>query len=363
MSFDDNDFPYKVSFQRILWKMGFWSRIEIPVLAYSIDDYTKSLKRHDLTDVDVYGELINSDFATYKYIADCKSGRNVKATERAYWLKGVMEFTGATKGFLIKKKISSNTRLFLDKLSIYAIDEKNLSELEKIYYVSNNNDLFSVDYYKKRYQIIDELKDEYAKIYSYLSGRYWYNPLHSNLRILLNMLQKNNFYQQFNQESSTSHKFIILEIAICLSRIVLDCCNYVLHRNISDIPSCVLEYSFGGIAGYNNKRNMFNEIKALLETEMPNEEMNKLLIMQSDFIDGLIKLVANFITESHHSKESIKYLELMQHEIILDKELNFQDLIGPTFSSVGLKLAKDVLRYYIGYANINESIILNCLKK
>ena len=323
MSSNDKDFDYKHRFQRVLWMMGFWTRIEIPVLAYSINTYVDNLKKHDLTDIDVYGEQINLDFSINKYIGDCKSGKNVKSTERIFWLKGVMDYTEANKGFLIKKSVSQNIRLILDKLGIYAVDDANLVELEKLYHTNAISDLYSPEYYTEREKLVSLLTDEYKKIYQFLSQRYWYNQSHVNLAVITSMLNKDDFYKNF-QTGNKVQTFLLLEIIIFYCRLLNECCNYVLHRNIADIQQCVLEYVHGGVSGLNTKKNLVREMKSLLNNYLPNDNIN---INENDvtplFYKPLLEIVITLISEPAMSRDTIRYLEVYQHEVIMNKKYNY----------------------------------------
>lgn len=366
MSSNDKDFDYKIRFQRILWKMGFWTRAEVPVLAYSIDTYAEidKLKKHDLTDIDVFGELINLDFSINKYIVDCKSsGKTVKATERIFWLRGVMDHSKAIKGFLVKKSVSSNIRLILDKLNIYAIDDANLNELENLYRSNSISEIYSLSYYKAREQIIGNLTDEYKKIYQFLSQRYWYNQSHVNLNILQTMLNKDEFYSKFIKDDKV-HTFLLLEIIILFSRILFECCNYVLHRNIADIPQGVLEFIYGGVNGLNSKKNIVREMKNLINKHMPNE---KVQINDHDviphFFKPFIELIATLITEPVMSRDILRYLEILQHEVITEKPYDFQMIFGSSYSHVTIKLAKDIIRYYVKISKVDQSIFNNILSR
>lgn len=362
MSSNDKDFDYKIRFQRILWKMGFWTRSEIPVLAYSTNTYVDNLKKHDLTDLDVYGELLNTDFSINKYIADCKSGRQVKSTERVFWLKGVMEFTKADKGFLIKKNVTDHIRLILDSMNIYAIDNNNLLELEKLYNTSSINELFSKEYYIEREKIIGSLSEEYKKIYQYLSQRYWYNSNHINLNVILTMLNKNEFHKSF-EKNNKSHLFLLLENIIFLTRVIFECCNYVLHRNIADIPQAVLEYIHGGVTGYNQKKNILREIKSMVNTYLPNEAIN---VEENDikpvYYQPLLELILSIITEPLLAKDIIRYLEIFQHEVILEKKYDFNQYFANSYSNITLKLAKDIIRFYSSFTKVNSDIFESILE-
>ncbi len=362
MYFNDNDFNFKIRFQRILWKMGFWARIEIPVICYNIDNTTNNLKRHDLTDVDVYAEKIGYDFSLTKYIVDCKSGNNVRPAERTFWLRGIMDYTHAEKGFLVKKKISENIRLILDKLNIYGIDSKNLAEMEKLYNSLSLERLFSDEYYLERKKIIDSLTDEYQKIYWYLSQRYWFNQNYVNLKTILIMLEKNEFYKNF-KKGNQSHLFLVMEIVISFCRLIFECCNYIIHRNVTEISRGVLEFINGGVNGYTNKINLIKELKPILEEVTPVNSFEKISMIQPTYFESFVKLVATFISEPYNCIDIMRYLELIQHGVITKKDINISEIIGATFSPVSLKLAKDVIRFYLDISKIDKTLFEDIMNK
>lgn len=360
MYFNDYDFEYKIRFQKIMWKMGYWARIEIPVLAYDIDGMTKNLKKHDLTDLDVYGEKINSDFSRIKQIGDCKSGKNVRIVERVFWLKGVMEYTKATKGFLIKKKISNNIRIILDRMQIYGVDDSNLSNLEKIYQTNSLDSLFDMNYYVEKKKIIDSLNDEYEKIYKYLSQRYWFNESYVNLRTLLNMLDKNNFYKKFYQ-GNREHIFLLMETIILLARLLFECCNYVMHRNIADIETAVIEFIHGGVNGLNNKMNMVREIRPILQSITNSEQVAQGVFIKPIYYNELVRIIASFVSDPSNVIDVMRYLEMLQYEIIIDNKVDIGKFIGANYSDITLKLSKDIIEFYIKISKVDQQVLKDIL--
>lgn len=126
---------------------------------------------------------------TFKCIGDCKSGRNVKVFERLFWVRGVKEYLNAEYAYLIKKSISSKAKIFMPKVDVKGIDDQSLSEMENIFH-SLQLTLFSEEYYKGRSEIINQLVDEYKKIYDYMNTRYWFTDLNIGLKVLMTMLKK-----------------------------------------------------------------------------------------------------------------------------------------------------------------------------
>lgn len=343
MYFDDKDFEQKVRFQKILWAMGHWSRIEIPLVIYE-DDNAK-LQKHYLTDIDVYGEIIQPDFSFAKSIGDCKSGKNVKIFERLFWVSGVKEYLNAEHAYLVKKKISTKAKIFMPKVNVKGIDDNSLSAIEKIYH-SSNVGLFSNDYYRARMEIISQLTDEYKKIFDYMNTRYWFTDLNVSMRVLMTMLKKNDFYSAFKKDSKM-HQFLLLEISIMLARTLIKCCNYVVSRDVTCVEQGVMEYIHGGIDGYNNKMQMVREISIPITEIFGNDDVVNKFPVKPVYYDELLKLIIVLIGEASNAKDVIRYIEVMQHEVLLDKKFDYTQIAGLTYSSVGHKLSKDIISFYL----------------
>lgn len=352
MYFDDKDFEQKVRMQKILWNMGNWSRIEIPIVIYEDDNKNRTLQKHYLTDIDVYGEIIQSDFSLKKSIGDCKSGKNVKIFERVFWLKGVKEYLSAEQAYLVKKNISSKAKIFLPKVDIVGIDSDTLTEFEKIYHTSDLN-LFNYDYYKAKVEIIMQLNEEFKKIFDYMNSRYWFTDLNISMRVLMTMLKKNDFYTKFDKKNKI-HKFLILEICIMLTRSIIDCCKYALSRDVINLDVSVIEYIHGGVDGYNNKMQMVREIKHYVQDLFGNKDVANSILVTPEYYKDLLKLIIELIGEAYNANDVIRYLEIMQHEVILEKEINYKEVTGLLYSSVGHKLSKDIVQFYLKHNDIDK---------
>ena len=345
MYFDDKDFLQKVRFQKILWAMGCWSRIEIPIVIYEDDNKNERLQKHFLTDIDVYGEVIQPDFSVTKSIGDCKSGKNIKVFERLFWVRGVKEYLNAKHAYLIKRSISSKAKIFMPKVGVKGVDDQTLAELENIFH-SEHLMLFSKKYYEARAEIIGQLVDEYKKIYDYMNTRYWFTDSNVSMRVLMTMLKKREFYNSFDKHNKM-HSFLLLEICIMLARTLMDCCRYVMSRDVINVEISVMEYIHGGIDGYNNKMQMVREISIPIKEILGTEEVANKILVKPYYYDELLKIIIILIGESSYARDVIRYMELMQHEVLLDTSIDYTQIIGLQYSSVGHKLAKDIIAFYL----------------
>ncbi len=345
MYFDDKDFSQKVRFQKILWSMGYWSRVEIPIVIYEDDNRSEKLQKHYLTDIDVYGEFYQPDFSSTKSIGDCKSGKNVKVFERLFWLKGVKEYLKAEHAYLVKKSISSKAKIFMPKVNISGIDDQALIEMENIFH-SAHLLLFSEDYYKARIKVVGQLEDEYKKIYDYLNTRYWFTDLNVSMRVLMSMLKKRDFYNTFSRNNKI-HSFLLLEICIMLTRTLIDCSRYVISRGVINVEQSVMEYIHGGIDGYNNKMQMVREISAPIKEIFGSDEIANKVLVKPEYYDELLKMIVILIGEASNSKDVVRYMELMQHETLLETQIDYTQIVGLNYSSIGHKIAKDIITFFL----------------
>ena len=358
---DDKDFKQKVKMQKIFWSMGMWSRIDIPIVIYEDDSQNGKLKKHYLTDIDVYSETIQKDFSMEKNIADCKSGSNVKIFERLFWVRGVKEYFGASQAYLVKKSISSKAKIFMPKLDIIGVDEKTLSEFEKIYH-TNGLPLYSEKYYFELDKIIQEYDNEYKKIFDYLVTRYWFTESNVSMKVLLSMLAKRDFYATLDR-NNRNHRFLLMEICIMFARTVLACCRYVLTRDVVNLEQSIMEYIHGGVDGFNLKMNMVREINNELKDVLNNVQLGNSVLIQPSYFKDLVKLIAVILGETNNVKDILRYMEIMQHEIVLGKKFDYNKCMGNDYSLIGHKLSKDIIRFYLKENNISANFFDDIFNK
>ena len=348
---DDKDFEQKIKMQKIFWSMGMWTRIDIPIVIYEDDRQNDKIKKHYITDIDVYSEFIQKDFLIEKSIADCKSGNNVKIFERLFWVKGVKEYLQASQAYLVKKNISSKAKIFMPKIDIIGVDSQTLPELEKIYH-TNAVPLYTKEYYMEIDKIISQYENEYKKIYDYLSTRYWFTESNVSMKVVLSMLKKRDFYKLLDSDNK-NHRFLLMEICIMFARTIISCCRYVLTRDVLNLEQSVTEYIHGGIDGFNSKMSMVREINNELKDVLYDIQLGNSVLIQPAYFKDLVKLIANIIGEANNIKDILRYMEIMQHEIVLERRMDYSKCMSSEYSTIGHKLAKDIVFFYLKENNID----------
>ena len=358
---DDKDFKQKVMMQKIFWAMGMWSRIDIPIVIYEDDNQRGAMKKHYLTDIDVYGEFVEKDFSIERSIADCKSGGNVKIFERLFWLRGVKEYFGASQAYLVKKSISSKAKIFMPKLDIIGVDNETLFEFEKIYHTLMLP-IYSEKYYCELDKIIQGYNNEYKKIFDYLMTRYWFTEPNISMKVLLSMLSKRDFYKCLDK-TNKSHRYLLMETCIMFTRTVLSCCRYVLTRDVINLEQSVVEYIHGGVDGFNTKMNMVREINNELKDVLCNVQLGNSVLIKPKYFEDLVRLIAVILGETNNVKDILSYMEVMQHQIVLEEKMDYSQCMENSYSAIGHKLAKDIIVFYLKENDIRVDFFDDILKE
>lgn len=68
---------------------------------------------------------------------------------------------------------------------------------------------------------------------------------------------------------------------------------------------------------------------------------------------GIVKLVAVILGEANNMTDILRYMEIMQHEIVLGEKFDYNQCMGNEYSSIGHKLAKDIVLFYLKENNIS----------
>lgn len=132
-----------------------------------------------------------------------------------------------------------------------------------------------------------------------------------------------------------------------LSRALLDCCKYVMSRDVTNIQMSVIEYIHGGVNGYNNKMQMMREISTPIKEILGTEEVANKVLVVPEYFEDLVKIIVILIGESSYIKDVTRYIEIMQHEVLLEKSIEYTQIIGLEYSSVAHKIAKDIIIFYL----------------
>jgi hypothetical protein len=338
----DADMPQKVRAARLLWHLGYVCPIEVAVTANEVA--YGQLKRSDLTDIDVLGIKFEKDLSWHTVIADCKSGKE-SASSRLFWMRGVMEFFGAERGYLVMPRIGSESREMALRLAISLLDTDNLAKYEKDKQLDRVRWFNDVTYtaYKRSwgYRLAkgkEATSEEkmLMKFYAFFSYRYWYHAEYLNvLQTITAFRDVAGVLDQLPDQQKT--KVAAYNGLTLLAISLLKMCGSVIATKSGEIHNEVRRYIFGGAA---NAIERSNVMKAL--GKVAGEKFK----LEPEYYDDLLELANRLIVFSDHASEMARYSQLILNLNVLSSQSeNLSEALGVSFQVDTLKLLKDTAEF------------------
>lgn len=158
--------------KRLFFFMGYFSKSNIII-------QTSSDMPYDIvTDLDVYGVYIHSDFSKKTIWADCKSGA-AQEINRVAWLMGIKEMIAVDDILFIKKGTKTSTKLFANAKNIQIVDLSIISDMEKRYGIKDDDwrCLWNPEVQNENINIFKNISTPnnsiYKRIFKFINTHYW----------------------------------------------------------------------------------------------------------------------------------------------------------------------------------------------
>lgn len=118
--------------KRLFFFMGYYPKTNIII-------QTRSDEPYDIvTDLDVYGIYIHSDFSMKTIWSDCKSGA-AQEINRVAWLTGIKEMIEVDDILFVKKGTKLSTKIFASERNVQIVDLSTIKDMEKRYGIEEND--------------------------------------------------------------------------------------------------------------------------------------------------------------------------------------------------------------------------------
>uniref|UniRef100_UPI003F588B1F SDR family NAD(P)-dependent oxidoreductase n=1 Tax=Mycolicibacterium obuense TaxID=1807 RepID=UPI003F588B1F len=128
------DLGLKVASRRLLWRMGFTTRVDVPLRAFVPPSASRRGARYEtFTDLDVLGIAVAPGFALRSVISDCKTTQR-GSTERMFWVRGVSDFFAADDAWMVRTGgVTAASRQLAARLGISVLEPTDLARLEEFH--------------------------------------------------------------------------------------------------------------------------------------------------------------------------------------------------------------------------------------
>lgn len=306
MSNDQNkDIHLKLKFRKILFSQGYWSPVEVELSQF--EDSGTSLKRKSLTDLDVLGFRFDRFFLAHTIVGDCKTGKNVSDVQRLFWLKGVKDYFGADQAYLIHSTIGNHARGIAPKLGLRVLDDKALSELEKILDIHNYplplddismheniENLWGVKVKKGEKPNKDQLL--LKKVYTFLSYFYWYVEPHRNIFRIINSFSE---VAHLLDESIPEHVLLAYVGLERFTHSLLRASMEIMSQGGINIQRDFRHYLYGGPLSLREKEEFFKLLRSLTDSDQQ---------LDPHYYNDVVELLGRMIINPHGASDVLRHI-------------------------------------------------------
>lgn len=356
----EKDFDLKIRLNNIFWSLGCYTRLEVKLAEYTLQRKTPM----ELTDLDVLGIRILPDLSIEYLVADCTCNKDVirSPIQRVFWLKGVMDFFEASKGYLslgTNNPISEAQRIVAYRLGVTILDENNLANLEKRV---GNSHLPQLKLSKPESWLyfennIGNLSKKMSQLLNFRKYNYWINHPHQNLHALLSLVSKHN---KLFDEKNRLQKALILDLLTLFTLSVLQMSAYAFRINPENPETELKSYFYGGYTEMKSRQEIVEYIKKLTEYFPTQGNLfNETLKLDPYYLPNLFDIAFRLLNRPFDSSQILRYLQMILFEKILYKSENAEGIkyLETGFSDITKKLTRDIAKFFRDSTGISERLV------
>lgn len=360
----NKDFALKIRLSNILWSLGYYTRLEVKLAEYGS---TRGIPL-ELTDLDVLGIRISPDFVFDYIVADCTSNKDVikSPIQRAFWLKGVMDLFGSSRGYLAvdtRNSIPESQRRVSAKLGVTILNEENLCNLEKRTLDSDTGKLKlgqagSWLYHERN---LATLRKELDPLLRFRKHDYWINEHYQNIVTILTALPK---YNNLMEENNRFHKALVIDLMSLLSLSLLHMGRFVFQTNPENAKQELRAYVYGGYRELKMREGIVQNIRKLVESSQQQRSLfDSDIKLDPEYLPRLFDLVFRWINKPADAAQILRYLQVVLFEKTLHNQGNPQGMetIEKGFSDITKKFVKDLAFLIIGIKGLSETMAVDVL--
>lgn len=356
----DKDFELKIRLNNVFWSLGCYTRLEVKLAEYAL----QRKKPMELTDLDVLGIRILPDLSIDCLVADCTSDKNVLKSpiQRVFWLRGVMDFFGASKGYLSLRTndpVPEVQRIVANKLGVTILEENNLVNLERrtVNLEIQKLKLSKLESWLYFESNLANLSKEISPLLNFRKYKYWMIPPHQNLHASISLVTK---HSRLFDETNKLQKALVLDLLTLFTLSVLQMSAYVFRINPENPEIELKSYFYGGYAEMKRRESIVENVKKLMENiPMQRSLFNETFKLDPDYLPKLFDIAFRLLNKPFNSSHIPQYLQTVLFEKILYKGENPEGMkyLETRFSDITKKLARDIAKFFRDSTGISEKLV------
>ncbi|MFI6345176.1 hypothetical protein [Streptomyces sp. NPDC050560] len=350
------DLGLKTESRRLLWRMGYSTRVDVPLRSYVPNSTRRGGKTtyETYTDLDVLGIIITPGSGVHSIIADCKtSGRG--STERMFWIRGVADFFDADEAWMVRSKsVTAASRQLSGRLGISVMESTDLKLLETFHPTEVPLDqgplalLFdetAVSSYMKGYTTLDR---KLNKLLEYRQFDYWVYDEHRNLLQLVAHLHEAS---RCLDPSHPTHRAIFYDFAWLYIHSLAHAISRVRAAHATNITESLQDYIFGGQVALQEKQKLASALRRLAPPNLVDEAGDGVL---PHWYPQLLELLTRQLRRPYLTSKQLRYAEWLSEAQVAKESSPLAVAFSTQYDPLAAKLLADVCGFLVTVGNLDS---------
>lgn len=353
------DLGLKVAARRLLWRMGYSTRIDVPLRAYGPDPTQSARTVESYTDLDVLGVTLVPGGSVGTAIVDCKSGGS-SAISRMFWVRGLVDFFGAGSAYVVRdREISSGARQLAARLHLTALTGSEVAALEQLHpsplplEEEPLSNLFSEKHVAAVLQRYAEQDKKLKSLLEYRQFDYWVYDEHLNP---VQMVEHLRGVRRTLDGRNPQHVAILLDCAWLYLLTMTRAIDQIRRVHVSNVALGLKEYLLGGPARVREKENIATLLGELQAAgELPDTVSVDPL---PSYTVAMAELLNRIMRRGDKVVDCLRYLEYVSSATMVSAKTSAAEGFGDDFDAIAGKIAENVVAFLVQSAELDGRLLV-----
>jgi hypothetical protein len=346
------DLDLKVASRRLLWRMGFSTRVDVPLRAVVPGHSPGATKYESFTDLDVLGIMSGPGFALRKVIADCKTSQR-RSTERMFWIRGVADFFTADDAWMVRSGgVTAAARQLSARLGISVLEQKDLVVLESHHPTDLSlNDrplamLFDAKAVGSYMKAFTTLSKNLERLLEYREFDYWVYEEHRNL---LQLVAHVKDAARNLDPAHPVHRALFYECVWLYTLSIAQASAHVRALHVTAIDAALQQYIFGGQLALQEKRRLAALLRRLAPEGVEGTDDGVLPV----WYPQLLELVSRHLRQPFALNNELRYAEWLAEAQHAKETMTVANAFGGAYHEVACQLLEGVSDFLVAVADLD----------
>lgn len=348
----EKDLGLKVEARRLLWSMGFSTRIDVPLRTpVPYVQNSRSGRFESYTDLDVLGVSVAPGFAITKTIVDCKTTAR-GAVERMFWLRGLADFFDSHDAWMVRSQsASAASRQLAGRLGISVLDPSDLGRLREFHVTTiplesePMRHLFDAEQVATYLHSFTTLDKRLRTLVEYRQFDYWVLEPYRNLQQLVVQLAR---VAKHLDPGHPAHRALFLECVWLYALSLGQAAQHARAVHVADIDTALQQYLFGGQAGLEEKRHL-----AAMLSDLGPKQLAVADHVLPAWYKQLLELLVRHLRRPDALVGELQYAEWLADAQIAKLPHTVPEAFGIAFEPVRGKLLADVAGFLVAASGLD----------